>query len=244
MVKIYAHRGFTGRYPENTMLAFRKAAELGVDGIETDVQMTKDGVLCLIHDETVNRTTSAKGYIKDMTWEQVKNIDASCNIFDRHGFCGIPSVEEFLAFVKESGIDVNFELKNSKIYYPYLEEKLLDMIKVFGVEDKVMISSFNNASVVKFKKLAPEIECGFLIGGAGIEHAGLYCSEMGVEYYHPEFRSVTPEVKRDCDDYGIRINTWTVNDRPSLRNMIKLGVNSVITNYPDYALEVRGEISK
>ena len=245
MVEIYAHRGFTGAFPENTMIAFKEAVKIGAEGIETDVQMTKDGVLCLIHDETVNRTSNSKGYIKDMTWEQVKNIDVSCKILDgRYGFCGIPSAEEFLDLIKTSGIKANIELKNSKIYYPGLADKLVEMIKSFGIEEQVMISSFNNASLVRLKKIAPEIKCGFLKGTPTIENAGLYCSEMGVDYFHPDFKNVTPEVKAECDSYSIGLNVWTVNDKPALRNMIGLGVNSVITNYPDYALEVRGELAK
>jgi len=245
MAEIYAHRGFTGSFPENTMIAFKEAVKIGADGIETDVHITKDGVLCLIHDETVNRTSNSKGYIRDMTWEEVKKIDVSCKVLDgRYGFCGIPSAEEFLDLIKTSGIKANIELKNGKIYYPKLADKLVDMIRSFGIEDRVMISSFNNASLVRLKKIAPEIKCGFLKGSPGVENAGLYCSEMGVDYYHPDFKTVTPEVKRECDDYGIGLNVWTVNDKPALRNMMTLGVNSVITNYPDYAIEVRNEVIK
>ena len=244
MTEIYAHRGFTGAYPENTMIAFKEAVKLGVDGIETDVHVTKDGVLCLIHDETVNRTSNSKGYIRDMTWEEVKKIDVSCKVLDgRYGFCGIPSAEEFLDLIKTSGIKANIELKNTKIYYPQLAEKMVQMIRSFGIEDRVTISSFNNASLVILKKIAPEIKCGFLYKES-LENAGLYCSDMGVEYYHPNYKTVTPDVKRECDEYGIGLNVWTVNDKPSLRNMMRLGVNSVITNYADYAIEVRNEVIK
>ena len=239
MTEIYAHRGFSGTYPENTMVAFKEAIKLGVDGIETDVHVTKDGVLCLIHDETVNRTSNSKGYIRDMTWEEVKKIDVSRRVFGgRYGFCGVPSAEEFLDLVKTSGIKANIELKNTKVYYPELVEKMVQMIKSFGMEDKVIISSFDDASLIGVKKIAPEIECGFL------DNAGLYCSNMRVEYYHPNYKTVTPDVKKECDEYGIGLNVWTVNSKPSLRKMMRLGVNSVITNYPEYAIEVRNEVIK
>lgn len=245
MTKILGHRGFSGAYPENTMLAFKEALKLGADGIETDVQMSKDGVLCLMHDETIDRTTDGHGRVCDMTWDQLKKINVNCRVSDGHyGFCGIPTLEEFLLLIKETDSIANLELKNSKIYYPELEEKTIEMIRAIGVEKNIIISSFNNPSVMKCRDIAPEIECGFLYGGSGIEHAGLYCSEMGVKYYHPEYKHFTQKDKDECDKYGIGANLWTVNDRMALRNLMSMGVNSVITNYPDYALEVREELKK
>ena len=76
-MRVFAHRGYSGKYPENTMLAFREAEKVGADGIELDVQLTKDGQIVIIHDETLNRTTNGKGYVKDYTLAELKSLDAS-----------------------------------------------------------------------------------------------------------------------------------------------------------------------
>ena len=92
-MKIYAHRGYSGRYPENTMLAFQKAAETGCDGMELDVQLTKDGTVVVIHDEAVDRTTDGTGLVKDYTFEELRKLDAGTIKGGRYGFCPIPSFD-------------------------------------------------------------------------------------------------------------------------------------------------------
>ena len=96
MVKNFAHRGFSGKYPENTMLAFEKAVEAGAEGIELDVQLTKDGEIVIIHDETIDRTTDGKGFVADYTYEELKKFDASYIYTGKMGFNKIPALESTL----------------------------------------------------------------------------------------------------------------------------------------------------
>ena len=112
-MKIFAHRGFSGEYPENTMLAFRKAYETGCDGIELDVQLTKDGVPVIMHDETIDRTTDGKGNLRDYTYEQLCRFDCSGKFAGKYGFQQIPTLREYLEWVKDTGLITNIELKNS-----------------------------------------------------------------------------------------------------------------------------------
>ena len=112
MTKNFAHRGFSGKYPENTLLAFSKAIEEGVDGIENDVHLTKDGVLVVMHDELVDRTTNGKGYIKDKTYEELAQLDASY-IFKEYGPQKVPTLREYLELVKDTDIITNIELKTT-----------------------------------------------------------------------------------------------------------------------------------
>ena len=100
MSKVFAHRGWSGKYPENTMLAFEKAIELGVDGIELDVHMSGDHQLVIIHDETVDRTCNGKGFVKDMTVEQLKALDASAGFMGVYGKTEIPTLREYMERVK------------------------------------------------------------------------------------------------------------------------------------------------
>src|SRR5690625_7581403 len=109
---IFAHRGASKYAPENTMAAFKFAYELGAEGIETDVQLTKDNIPVLIHDERVKRTTNGTGYIKDLTWNQVKQLDAGSWFSKKFTGAGIISLDEFLQWIQFKPLYLNIELKN------------------------------------------------------------------------------------------------------------------------------------
>ena len=137
MTKNFAHRGFSGKYPENTLLAFSKAIEEGVDGIENDVHLTKDGVLVVMHDELVDRTTNGKGYIKDKTYEELAQLDASY-IFKEYGPQKVPTLREYLELVKDTDIITNIELKTGVFEYTGIEQKVYDMLREFDMMDRII----------------------------------------------------------------------------------------------------------
>ena len=126
-MRVFAHRGYSGKYPENTMLAFREAEKTGADGIELDVQLSKDGELVIIHDETLDRTTTGKGYVKDYTLSELKAFNASVIKGDTFAPEAIPSFEEYCKWVKDTHLITNVELKTSIVYYPEIEEKLTEI---------------------------------------------------------------------------------------------------------------------
>lgn len=237
MVKNFAHRGFSGKYPENTMLAFEKALEVGIDGIELDVHLSKDGELVIIHDEKVDRTTNGTGLVADMTLAQLKELDASAEYAGVYGINRIPTLKEYFELVKDKEIVTNIELKTGINPYPGIEEKTLAMIDAYGLREKIIISSFNHYSVKKFKELAPDIICGFLEESWIIDMAG-YAKAQGVECLHPIFNAVTGEYAKAAHDAGLAINTWTVNTREDMEQMIARGVHGIIGNYPDVCKEV------
>lgn len=232
MSKNIAHRGFSGKYPENTMLAFKKAYEAGCDGIEMDVHLTKDNVMVIIHDEDITRTTDGSGFVRDFTYEELKDFDASAGFRGKYGFNPIPTFEEYVAWAKDLPIFTNVEIKNSVYYYEGLEEALIRMIRDNHMEDKIIFSSFNNASIMKCKALAPEIQCGFLMDGC-IGNAGAYVKKMGVECAHPDWHKLTDEEIAGCKAHGVKINTWTVNEEKEMIRLRELGVDGIISNYPD-----------
>ena len=158
MIINYAHRGASGYFPENTMLSFRKALELGATGIETDVQMSSDGVLLLIHDEDVTRTTNGSGLVKDFTNADLNNLDAGSWFSQNYKGEKIPTAEELIIFAKENNLLLNLELKNSVIIYPGIEEKIIEMIFKYKYENKVILSSFNHYSMVRCKKISKKIK--------------------------------------------------------------------------------------
>ncbi|WP_300342157.1 glycerophosphodiester phosphodiesterase [Fusobacterium sp.] len=233
MSKIFAHRGFSGYYPENTMLAFKKAIEIGVDGIELDVQLTKDNTVVIIHDETIDRTTNGDGLVKSYTYDELKKFDASFK-FNNFGFNRIPTLEEYFLLVKDLDIITNIELKTSVYQYLGIEDSVLELIKKYKLEDKVIISSFNHFSILRMKKLAPQIKCGFLSEDWIID-AGKYTFSHQIECYHPRFNNLIPEVIEELKKFNIEINTWTVNDERDMLYLKEKGIDSIITNFPDMA---------
>ncbi len=232
-MKVIAHRGYSGRYPENTMLAYKKAAKAGCDEIEIDVQMTKDGVLVILHDENVEGITDGKGFIKDLTYEELRRFNVNVKYGDKFGFNPIPSLEEYLDWVRGQEVSTNVELKNRKYYYEGLEEKTLDMIRSYGLADKVMFSSFNHVSMLKCKQLASKIDCGILVGRPEIWNAGYFAGAFGFDCYHPDITHLTKATVDNCKAYGTRINVWTVNKMDELQTVYDWGCDGVITNYPD-----------
>jgi glycerophosphoryl diester phosphodiesterase len=225
MTKNFAHRGFSARYPENTMPAFQKAIEAGCGGIELDIHLTRDGKIVIIHDETVDRTTNGRGFVKDMDYAELRGLDAGNGE-------PIPSMEEYFDLVEKHPLTTNIELKNSVFWYEGMEEKVIEMIRKRGIGERIIFSSFNHFSILKCKKLAPEIRCGFLVWSWIID-VGAYAKKHGIEGIHPEYCSLTDEAVREIHSSGIAINTYTVNDRKDMERLISLGVDAIITNDPE-----------
>ena len=166
-MKVVAHRGFCGKYPENTMLAFQKAVENQCDEIELDVQLTKDGEIVIIHDESIDRVTEATGFVRDYTYEQLRKFNA-CHLYgDQFGVLAIPTFEEYCQWVRTENVTTNIELKTGVYYYSELEERTIAMLRKYDLEDRVMFSSFNHLSLLSAKKMAPHIPCGALLSARG-----------------------------------------------------------------------------
>ena len=237
MCKIFAHRGYSGKYPENTMIAFKKALECGVDGIELDVQLTKDGEVVIIHDETIDRTTTGKGFVVDYTYEELEKFDASFKFKDL-GFNKIPTLREYFQLVKDYDIVTNVELKTGINEYLGIEEKVWELIKEYNLEEKVIISSFNHFSVMRMKDIAPQLKYGFLSEDWIID-AGKYTHSHGVQCYHPRFNNLVPDVIKELKKYNLEINTWTVNLEEDMRYLYSNNIDVIITNYPESAQEIK-----
>ncbi len=241
-VKIYAHRGASQYAPENTLPAFALAAQQGADGIELDVHLTKDGQLVVIHDETLDRTTSGTGWVKDHTLAQLRQLCA-----DNHmpGFAQarIPTLEEVLALVRPTGMLVNIELKTSILWYEGIEEKTLDLVRKMGMESRVIYSSFNHYSIEKVRRLAPEAETAYLYSDI-ICDVEKYAAAHGVRGLHPGLWNVNmADLLQVYLGSGLAVRVWTVNDEADLRRLMLAGAD-VITNDPRLALEVRASLCR
>lgn len=231
MTKNIAHRGFSRKYPENTMLAFRKAVEAHCDAIELDVQMSKDGELMIFHDEELERTTDGSGFLKDYTLMELTRFDAGKLFLTEGEINRIPTLEEYLSFIRETGIETVIEMKNSVISYPGMEEKIISMIRAFGLSDKIILSSFSRDSLIKSHTLAPDIRTA-LITESWIYRAGALTKSLGAAYYHPRHIFLTPWNLNEMKREGILVQPWTVNDARRMKSLAKSGVHGIITNDP------------
>lgn len=232
MITNFAHRGASGYFPENTMLAFEKAVEMNCTGIETDVQMTKDGVLVLIHDEYVNRTTNGTGLIKDFNFNKVRELDAGSYLNPNFSQCRIPTVEELITLVKDKNIIINFEIKTGIVFYENIEEKLIELIYKYKIENKVILSSFNHYSMVKCKEISKNIKTGLLYM-AGLYEPEIYCQHVGADALHPFYMSINSEIVSAAHKKDLLVNPYTVNDEKVMNSMLQMGVDGIITNFPD-----------
>lgn len=236
-MKIWGHRGASHYAPENTMEAFKEAIKQGADGIETDVHLTKDGVLVLMHDETVDRTSDGHGYIKDLTYKQLTTLNCN-NHQEGFAFCAIPTLEMLLQLVKGTAIELNLEIKTDVIVYPEIEEKVVAMVKTYGLENQVYYSSFNHYSLLKIKSLAPDAKLGLLFQATTIE-PWKYAQALNIEALHPYYPSL------QCDNYienihayGIQVRPWTVNDPALMKTLKAQGCDAIITNDVKLGVEI------
>ncbi len=197
-MKIWAHRGCSQIYPENTLLAFERAAELdGLAGIELDIQLTKDRELVVIHDERVDRTTEGIGYVKEYTLSELKKLHIYA---DSNPSQKIPTVREVFDLLEariRNGMKINIELKNSIYPYEGMEEKIVELVRQYGLQERIVYSSFNALSLEKIHAMDSQAEIGILDtkvsdclyklkGGCGAQalHPNWQCIDLPLERIH------------------------------------------------------------
>lgn len=251
-VKIWGHRGCCYRYPENTISAFMAAAALpGITGIETDVQLTKDGEVVVFHDENVKRVTDGDRDVKDYTFSEIEQlrIDAGEGRAAEH----IPSLDEFLTamepYCKHNGMLINIELKTSRYRYEGIEEKTLAIVNKHGLERYIVYSSFLADSIELMKKLDPYCSTGML---AMTYDDCLYRADgtpIVADALHPYIGGLTTQLPEDKK--GITVIAWNgeepffTNDKrklsdKDLRESAQFGVTDIITNVPERYLITSG----
>ncbi|PLR99951.1 glycerophosphodiester phosphodiesterase [Bacillus sp. T33-2] len=238
MTLILAHRGFAAAYPENTMKAFREAALAGADGLELDVQMTRDGQLVVIHDEKVDRTTDGTGYVKDYTYNDLRKLDAGSKWESIQRKEPIPSLEELLDWLTTNEMICNIELKNGIVPYEGMEEKVIFMVKDHGLSERIIISSFNHYSIVDCYRIAPDIEIAPLLH-EGLYMPWVYAQSIRAKGFHPNFRTATDEIVKASLEHGIAVRPYTVNKEFDISRLFAVNCSAIITDDPAKALEIK-----
>ena len=236
--KVIAHRGASGYAPENTMEAFLLAIEQGADGIELDVQLSRDGIPVVIHDETIDRVTDRTGYVKDYTLQELKELTVLKDRFPQYSQSKIPTLKEVLEAVKPSGIQVNIELKTGIYWYPDIEKKVAEIVEETGMKEKIIYSSFNHYSVQRIKEIVPDAETAYLYSDV-ILNVEDYARKTKVDGLHPAVYHVKmADFLKGYIESGLNVRVWTVNEEADMKALTEAGVTAVITNYPDVAARI------
>ena len=227
----YAHRGASQYFPENTMTSFREGVKMGANGIETDVQRTKDGVLVLFHDDTLMRVTGEEGSISDYTYEELQNFWVKKgDLQDK-----IPTLEEFLQEFGGKELFFAIELKVDG-----LEKDVVDMLYQYGVDKKTIVTSFGFDRLCKVKEYDPLIHVGYLTKDVSDEvvqrtHAA------GIDELCPRASLVTAEQVVAWHRMGFNVRAWGVGDEETMRKLCEAGVDGMTVNPPDVLLGILAE---
>ncbi|HEX6185064.1 MAG TPA: glycerophosphodiester phosphodiesterase [Pyrinomonadaceae bacterium] len=248
---VIAHRGGAGLWPENTLHAFERAAELGVDVIETDVRATADGELVLIHDDTVSRTTDGAGRVRQLTLAELKRLDAAHRWSPDGGQSfplrgrglTVPTLRE--VFNALPSMRFNIEPKHSE---PSIAAPLCRLIREHGMTSRVMVAAFRDAAVKQFRRECPEVATSAstaeVAGFLALQRTGLADSygprmqALQVPEWAGSLHVLSAEFVAAAHARNLRVHAWTVNSEDDMRRLISLGVDGVMTDHPDRLLRI------
>lgn len=231
-IQVAAHRGYSAKYPENTIPAFEAAAQLDIDYLELDVQQTKDHTFVVSHDEDLERTAGVSGNICEMQLADLKSLDVG-NWFSKT-FKGLkmPTLEDVLTISKKSDKRLIIEIKKSSD--ERFEEEIIDCIHHHQLTERCLLSSTDYGVLRSVKQYAPEIRTVYLSQSGELNFRQLSAAdEISIPY-----RAVSPEVVKKIHESGKRLQVWTVNSAKKIQSAAELGVDVLITDNPKLALEV------
>lgn len=229
---IFAHRGASHLLPENTLPAFKKAIQLGANGIELDVHLTKDGHPVVIHDEKLNRTTNGKGLVKNQNLRDLIRLSAGAWFHERYAHYRIPTLEDIFKRASHYPVLLNVEMKNVWIRYEGLEKKIIGLIHKYGLQDRIILSSFNPTSLKLVSQLDKEIATGFLYFGK-LDDPWAMAVDLGVHTIHPPIESLTRDFVKKSHTRGFLVCPYHVNRWRQINHALDCQVDGVITMYPE-----------
>lgn len=248
---VMAHRGGKGLWPENTLYAFEQAAAMGVDVLEMDIHSTSDGVLVVMHDDTVDRTTDGTGPVQNLMLAELKALDAGHDWSPDDGktfpYRGkgitVPSVEEvFTAFPT---MPMNIEIKQAE---PSVAARFCQLIRDHGLTDRILVASFHQETIEEFRHECPEVATStgesevialFALGKVFLEAVH---SPLAQAVQVPEYRSglhvITPRFVDAAHNRDLEVHAWTINDVQDMQRLLAVGLDGIITDYPDRLLDL------
>jgi glycerophosphoryl diester phosphodiesterase len=252
--KNLAHRGASGRAPENTVEAFRLGLESGAKGLEMDAHLTRDKEVVVIHDDTVDRTTDGTGFARDMTLEEIRSLDAGYRFSpDGESFpyrgkgLRVPTLREIFENFPEAA--VNIEIKESQ---SGIQEKMFDLIEEYRAEKRTLVASFGYSIIRRFRKVsggrvptsASRVEISIFYFASRVyleKFVPVNYDALQIPTRHRGFEIATPRFIEAAHSRGVRVDVWTINDEKEMRRLLDLGVDAVMTDEPEILSRVLAE---
>lgn len=242
---VIAHRGDSAHRPENTLASFAGALEVGAEAVEMDVQLTADGHVVVIHDPTLDRTTTGRGDVRRMTLAEVRAVSAGYP--DRFGkaYAGerVPTFAEVLGLVRDRARAL-VEIKTESVTDDAeggIEARVADEVRRAGMAGDVAVISFDHRAVMRLKSLAPAITRGRLFGRCTPDEVLAHASEAGCEIVMPHKSQLTDVLAHRAREAGLKLATWVVDEPEELKLLARFGLYGVGSNRPGVLLEAIAE---
>lgn len=234
---IIAHRGASAYYPENTLVSFQKAIEMGIDMIELDIQLTRDGEVAVFHDEKITRCTNGKGRIADYTLIELKKLDAGSWFDSEYKDTKIPALEEVLSLCRDK-VAVNIEIKTEAVAETIsggIEEKTLKIVERNRMMEHIIYSSFDPRAIRHLKQIDNRLAAAVLYekGHYGKRLPSEIVEFLGADAFNCSKDELGRKWLADIKSNNIPVNIYTVNDAKGMRRFLDMGVNGIFTNNPD-----------
>ncbi len=243
-VLIVAHRGGAALAPENTLAAFENALQIGVDMVECDVHLSRDGELIVMHDPDVSRTTDGTGQINQMTLAEIKKLNAAARF--GHGAWPAqppPTLDELLDRVKgKAGVQIEIKMAPGNTRYPGIERKVADLLNAKGMTDQAIVISFDFPTLKDIKAIDSRLQTGALVNAPWMMARMTRSHEQivdeviqatGADYFMPAASSVSEALVKAVHAQGLEIGTWTVNATGDMRRLAGWGVDAITSDRPD-----------
>lgn len=242
MTNVIAHRGACKVAPQNTIPAFQKAIEMGADGFENDVHLTKDGFIVVCHNHDIDETSNGTGAIADYTLEELRQFDFGSYFSEEFAGTKIPTLDEFLDLCDTMKV-INIEIKAPREKGTDIVRKTIDKVKEFGLFEKLIISCFDKDILIECKKVDPKTKTGILYS-MECPYTEIYddpiafAKKIGADAIHPLGILVDEDYIIDCHKAGLIVNPWTIDKPYAIERLRDWGSDGVITNYPDVARSI------
>ncbi len=237
---IFAHRGMSRAAPENTLPAFARAIELGVDGVEFDVRLTADKVAVVVHNDELIAHTTTYDFVSRTPWRALQTVDVGATFAPQFMGTRIPTLHEVLECLAPSNLRMNIEIKAQPYWHFGLENLVIQAVQDFRLEDRVVISSFSPLVMLRLRFLASHISRALLVSSRAFFFLNikLFGRLARVDSLHPLVDIMDHDLVDLAHEHHWRIVPWTVNTREEMERLLSLGVNGIITDEPQLALSV------
>lgn len=219
--------------PENTLASFRHALALGCEVVELDVHLSRDGEAMVIHDETLERTTTGRGEVRALSASAIRRVDAGVKFAPAYRGERVPFLEEVLALVRDAGAAVNVEIKNGPNFPRAMARTVTRLVARMDLVSRTVLSSFDHEVLVACRRLVPEIPIAPLVVSR-LHETRAYLRRIGAAGYHPRWNYLTRDLVRELREDGFFVNTWIVHDRATWDRLAAWGVDAIGVNDPGF----------